>query len=83
MDSRTEIIEWCRGYLGDALGVRPETIDPAADFDRLGVDSVVAVALLMEIEERYGVDIPPDELFDEPTLRAVAGYVVERTGQVA
>ncbi|MEV0358465.1 acyl carrier protein [Nocardia sp. NPDC050697] len=80
---RTEIITWSRGYLAEALGVQPETIDPAADFDRLGVDSVVAVALLMEIEQRYGVDIPPDELFDEPTLDAVAGYVVERSGQPA
>lgn len=80
---RTEIITWSRGYLAEALGVPPATIDPAADFDRLGVDSVVAVALLMEIEQRYGVDIPPDELFDEPTLDAVAGYVVERSGQPA
>lgn len=80
---RTEIITWSRGYLAEALGTAPETIDPAADFDRIGVDSVVAVALLMEIEQRYGVDIPPDELFDEPTLEAVAGYVVGRAGQIA
>lgn len=83
MNDRTEILQWCRGYLGDALGVDPESIDPAADFDRLGVDSVVAVALLMEIEQRYGVDIPPEELFAEPTLDAVIGYVTGRSEQVA
>ncbi|WP_040795487.1 acyl carrier protein [Nocardia higoensis] len=83
MDNRTDILQWCREYLGEALGVDPQTIDPATDFDRLGVDSVVAVALLMEIEQHYGVDIPPEELFAEPTLDALAGYVADRSEQVA
>ncbi|MCZ9325668.1 MULTISPECIES: acyl carrier protein [Nocardia] len=83
MDTRTEIQQWCQAYLAEALDVDPATIDPGADFDRLGVDSVVAVALLMEIEQRYGVDIPPEELFAEPTLNAVVGYVAGRSEQVA
>lgn len=66
------IVEWCRGYLADLLDTVPSEIDPEADFDRLGVDSALAVSLLIEVEERYGVDIAPEELFDNPTIVAVA-----------
>ncbi|GAA5060456.1 acyl carrier protein [Nocardia callitridis] len=73
--SREAIVAWCQQYLGTLLEVAASTIDPAADFDRLGVDSAVAVALLMEVEERYGVDLAPEDLFDNPNLDAVADYL--------
>ncbi|WP_241769695.1 acyl carrier protein [Rhodococcus opacus] len=55
--------------------------DPNADFDRLGLDSPLAVSLLIEIEERYGVDLPPEELFENPTLDAVGEYVHQHLRQ--
>jgi acyl carrier protein len=73
-----DITEWCRGYLADLLDVPVAEIDPEADFDRLGVDSALAVSLLIEVEERYGVDIAPEELFENPTIAAVAGYLHAR-----
>ncbi|AHH17989.1 phosphopantetheine-binding protein [Nocardia nova SH22a] len=75
--TETEIIHWCQRYIGGVLGLAPESLDPTADFDRLGVDSAMAVSLLIEIEERYGVDLPPEALFDKPNLEAVAAYLVE------
>jgi acyl carrier protein len=72
------IVEWCRGYLADLLDMPAADIDPAADFDRLGVDSALAVSLLIEVEERYSVDIAPEALFEDPTITAVATYVHER-----
>jgi acyl carrier protein len=70
-----EILTWARGYLADLLGSDPAALDPHADFDQLGVDSALAVSLLMEIEGRYGVDVPPESLFENPTLAAVAAIV--------
>jgi acyl carrier protein len=70
-----EIIRACQEYIADVLGVAVESIDPGADFDRLGVDSSLAVALLSEIEERYGVDLPPEALFENPTIDAIAEHV--------
>ncbi|WP_232852023.1 acyl carrier protein [Nocardia acididurans] len=57
--SKEAIATWCREYLGNLLEVPAAEIDPTLDFDKLGVDSAVAVALLMEVEERYGVDCRP------------------------
>lgn len=72
------VVGWCRGYLADLLDIDPTEIDPEADFDRLGVDSALAVSLLIEVEERYGVDIAPEELFENPTIAAVADYLHAR-----
>lgn len=72
------IVAWCRGYLADLLGVPEAEVDPDADFDRLGIDSALAVSLLVEVEERYSVDIAPEALFENPTISAVATYLHER-----
>lgn len=73
--SKGTVVQACQAYLGDVLGRPAESIDPAADFDQLGLDSALAVALLAELDEWYGVDIPPEELFENPTINAVAEYV--------
>ncbi len=72
---RDAVVIWCREYLAGVLGVDVQRVDPDADFDRLGVDSALAVSLLIDIEERYGVDVPPEALFENPTIRAVADHV--------
>ncbi|MCE0764878.1 acyl carrier protein [Pseudonocardia kujensis] len=72
------IVAWCRGYLANLLDVEEAEVDPDADFDRLGVDSALAVSLLVEVEERYAVDIAPEALFENPTITAVATYLHER-----
>lgn len=81
--TKEEFVGWCQGYIGDVLGMRPESLDPHTDFDRLGIDSAIAVSLLMEIEEKYGVDLPPEALFGNPNLDAVADCVITRVERVA
>ncbi|MET9212938.1 MULTISPECIES: acyl carrier protein [unclassified Nocardia] len=76
--SREAIVTWCQEYLAQLLEVPAATIDPLADFDRLGVDSALAVALLIEVEEKFGVDLSPDDLYENPTLDAVAGHLHEQ-----
>lgn len=79
--SKEAIVTWCREYVAGLLNTPVEAIDPAADFDRLGIDSALAVSLLMEVEERYDVDLPPEALFENPNLNAVAEYLHQQTRQ--
>lgn len=80
MDTSKEAIAlWCQEYVADLLETPVEAVDLDADFDRLGVDSALAVSLLIEVEERYGVDLPPEALFENPTLNAVAAYLHSKT----
>ena len=68
--SREELAGWCQKYVADLLERPVEKIDLDADFDRLGMDSALAAALLIEVEERYGVELPPDVYAE---LAALAG----------
>jgi acyl carrier protein len=70
-----EVVRVCQEYIANILGMPVESIDPSADFDRLGIDSSLAVGLLAELEERYDVDLPPEALFENPTINAVAEQV--------
>lgn len=79
--SREAIAQWCQEYVAELLDVPVESVDPDADFDRLGIDSALAVSLLMEVEERYDIDLAPETLFENPTLNAVATYLHEQTRQ--
>ncbi|HJQ48329.1 MAG TPA: acyl carrier protein [Amycolatopsis sp.] len=79
--SKEAIAQWCQEYVSGLLEVPVESVDPDADFDRLGIDSALAVSLLMEVEERYDVDLSPETLFENPTLNAVAAYLHEQTEQ--
>ncbi|MCZ7412958.1 MULTISPECIES: acyl carrier protein [unclassified Streptomyces] len=73
--SKDAIITWCQEYVAGIVDMPVEDVDPAADFDRLGIDSAVAVSLLVEVEERYDVDLPPEALFENPNINAVAEYL--------
>lgn len=72
------ILEWCQEYVAKILGVSAESLDTTMDFDKLGLDSALAVSLLIEIEERFGLDVPPEALFENATLEATAGYLHNR-----
>jgi acyl carrier protein len=74
-----EITLWCQEYVAGLLDVPVSTVDPTADFDRLGVDSALAVSLLIEVEDRYGVELPPEALFENPTIAALASYLREQS----
>jgi len=79
--SKEEIATWCQEYVAQLLEVPAESIDLNANFDRLGIDSALAVSLLIEVEDRYGVDLAPETLFENPNLNAVATYLHEQTQQ--
>lgn len=82
-DAQDEIARWCQRYLAGLLAVPADKVDLDTDFDRLGIDSALAVSLLIEVEDRYGVDLPPEALFDNPNLNAVAAYLHEHGARLA
>lgn len=79
--TRDEIATWCTGFVAELLAVPAATVEPDVEFDRLGIDSALAVSLLVEVEERYGVDLEPDALFANPTINAIAAHLEQRLDQ--
>lgn len=72
------ILEWCRAYVAKILDVPLTQVDPNVEVDRLGLDSSTAVALIMSLEERLGIELMPELLFDYPTLGGLSKHLASR-----
>lgn len=58
-------------------------IGPDQDYYEAGVTSVMALPLLMELEERFGVSIPDDRFVAARTPRLLHQLVLDLSGAAA
>jgi len=56
----------------EAIGMRPDELQPDSPFDVLGIDSLANLELVMAIEERFDLKISPQ---DAESCRSVADLV--------
>jgi acyl carrier protein len=76
--SESAIRDWCVGYLANTLGLPCEEIDADTKFSRLGLDSANSVYLIVELEDRLGLELAPELIFEHPTVSDLARYLAER-----
>lgn len=55
-----------------------EEIDTERPFADYGLDSVVAMSISVDIEDRYGIAIDAGEMWDRPTVAAMSRLVADR-----
>ncbi|MCP3102825.1 amino acid adenylation domain-containing protein [Myxococcus sp. K15C18031901] len=58
---------------GELLGL--QTVSPEASFFDLGGHSLLAITLLSRIREQLGVEVPLGEVFERPSVKALARWV--------
>ena len=63
-----ELISFCREELSQMMGVTPESIDINANFEDLRLNSIHAMQMLDELEDRLGIAISPIVFWENPTL---------------
>lgn len=70
------------GYLCDLaaskLGVTPSRLDPQSALDRLGLDSLSALALRNQIDRDFGIAVPADQLLDGGSIAALAEWLADQ-----
>jgi acyl carrier protein len=66
--TREQISEFCIVSLANVLRVPKDTVDADARFNRLGLDSAMVVYLMMDLEEKLGLELSPDDFYDYPTV---------------
>lgn len=71
-----EVRDWMIGRVAFYLERTPEDIDPDAELVELGLDSVYALTLSGDVEERFGLLVDSTLPWDYPTINALVGYVV-------
>jgi acetylornithine/succinyldiaminopimelate/putrescine aminotransferase/acyl-CoA synthetase (AMP-forming)/AMP-acid ligase II/predicted amino acid dehydrogenase/acyl carrier protein len=79
--SAERLEDWLAERLAARLRLAPDLVDRKRPIAFCGLDSVVAVAFIGEIEEALGVNLPVDLLFEgEPNLRQVARQILGESG---
>jgi myxalamid-type polyketide synthase MxaB len=69
---------YLRDRIGDALGIEPSEIGSRERLMDLGVSSLKAVELKIEVERELNVSLSSSLLFDYPTIEALAGFLIGR-----
>ncbi len=71
---------WLAGRIAAHAKLAPERVNRDRALHFYGVDSVIAAALVYEIEETFGLSVDLDHLFeDEPTVRQFARRILRET----
>ncbi len=69
----TRVLAVCAEVLQESAGA---DVDPAVGFFELGLDSVMAVALMQELGGLLAVELEPTLTFEHPTPRALAEHLL-------
>ncbi|MGN7995396.1 SDR family NAD(P)-dependent oxidoreductase [Chitinophaga sp. 22308] len=72
---KNEIPEILRQLLADALYIAPEQINDDEKLIDMGLDSIIGVELVKNMNEQLGLHIEATDLYNYPTLRELAAYI--------
>ncbi|MBD2385955.1 type I polyketide synthase [Cylindrospermum sp. FACHB-282] len=75
---RQQIQEQVINVMATVLETPPEQIDPQQSFLEMGLDSILAVRAVKEIQQQTQSSFPATLLFDYPTVDALAAYLSEQ-----
>lgn len=73
--TKAGIQDWCQTYIANLLHIPADRVDADTEFDRFGLDSAMAVAMCLDLEEELGIEIPPALLFEYTTIARLASCI--------
>jgi acyl carrier protein len=71
-----QLILICREELAVMMGVTPETISVDANFEDLRLNSIHAMQLLDELEDRLHISISPIVFWENPSLATFCKFII-------
>ncbi|MEM9457629.1 MAG: beta-ketoacyl synthase N-terminal-like domain-containing protein [Myxococcota bacterium] len=76
---REHLVDTLTGIIATLLRHEPESVEPGTGFFALGMDSLMAVELRRRLQVALAVTIPASVVFEYPTIRRLAVYLLEAT----
>jgi acyl carrier protein len=74
--SQQEIIAGLAEIIEEVTGIEPSEVTPEKSFvDDLDIDSLSMVEIAVAAQDKFGVEIPDDQLKDLKTVQDVVDYV--------
>lgn len=77
-DAAEKILEWLEAWLVAQTEISTDALYSDKPFADLGVDSLTGVELSYELEEAFGVPLPPVVAWNHPTPAALSRYLAEQ-----
>jgi 6-methylsalicylic acid synthase len=71
------------GAVATQLGLPQDEVDTSLPLAEVGVDSIMTVGLLRQLERQTGLALPPTLLWEYPTAAAVSDRIVELVSQTS
>jgi acyl carrier protein len=78
--SVSAIRDWLTDRVAAYLERPREEIDPDQPLVEMGLDSVYAMTLSGDVEERFDIEVEPTLAWDHPTVNALAGHLHDALG---
>ena len=76
-----EILEGLGEIIEEIAGVPADEVTPSKSFaDDLDIDSLSMVEIAVAAQDKFGVEIPDDQLKDLTTVQDVVNYVSKNAG---
>jgi acyl carrier protein len=71
----SELVSQLQEAFASYLGLAPDEVDPDRPIDELGLDSLTAAQLALDIEDRLGVSVFLNDLSGQETIADLAAAV--------
>jgi acyl carrier protein len=81
--TRQEISELCVASLAHVLRIAKEKVKTDTKFSRIGLDSAMVVYVMLEIEEKLGLELSTDDFYDYPTVDQLSQHLADRRAAAA
>ena len=75
--SQGELREWLRERVAFYLDRPAEKIDTSAELSRYGMDSVYAISVIRDIEDRFHLEVDMNQAQQRTTIDALADYLLK------
>ncbi len=70
----TTTYDWLRATLVEEYKIEPDKLTPDAPLEELGIDSLGVAELLFNVEDEFGITLPP-EAVQLPTMGDVVRFI--------
>jgi acyl carrier protein len=81
--TQQEISELCVASMANVLRLAKDRIKTDTKFSRIGLDSAMVVYVMLEIEEKLGLELSTDDFYDYPTIDQLSRHLADRRAAAA
>lgn len=74
--TRDDVSEFCVGTLAAVLKIAKTKVENDTKFSRLGLDSAMTVYWMLDLEQKFGVELSPDDFVDHPTINRLTDFLI-------